>query len=54
MIYGKQDDLNKQAVSFKSDLPVDPMMGSLPEALRNHPMATRTSHPILFVRGNSC
>lgn len=51
MIYGKKDDLNKQAVSFKSDLPVDPMMGSLPEALRNHPMATRTSHPILSFAG---
>ena len=51
MIYGKEESLNKQAVSFKSDLPVDSMMGSLPEALRNHPMATRTSHPILSFAG---
>src|SRR5690606_29595501 len=46
MLYGKEENLNKQAVSFKHDLPVDTMMGILPEALRNHPMATRTAHPI--------
>lgn len=51
MLYGKEENLNKQAVSFKRDLPVDPMMGTLPEALRNHPMATRTSHPILSFAG---
>ena len=51
MIYGKEESLNKQAVSFKHDLQVDPMMGALPEALRNHPMATRTSHPILSFAG---
>lgn len=51
MNYGKEESLNKQAVSFKHDLQVDPMMGALPEALRNHPMATRTSHPILSFAG---
>jgi aminoglycoside 3-N-acetyltransferase len=51
MLYGKEESLNKQAVSFKHDLQADPMMGALPEALRNHPMATRTSHPILSFAG---
>lgn len=51
MIYGEEESLNKQAVSFKHDLQVDPMMGALPEAIRNHPMATRTSHPILSFAG---
>lgn len=51
MLYGREESLNKQSVSFKHDLQVDPMMGALPEALRNHPMATRTSHPILSFAG---
>jgi aminoglycoside 3-N-acetyltransferase len=29
----------------------DPMMGILPETLRNHPSATRTAHPILSFAG---
>jgi aminoglycoside 3-N-acetyltransferase len=49
--YGAQKDLNKMAVSFKHNLRADPMMGMVPEALRNHPMATRTSHPILSFAG---
>jgi len=51
MTYGSDENQNKMAVPFKHDLPVDPMMGMLPEALRNHPMATRTMHPILSFAG---
>lgn len=51
MLYGREEDLNKQSISFKHDLQVDPMMGTLPETLRNHPMATRTAHPILSFAG---
>ncbi|MCC6300103.1 MAG: AAC(3) family N-acetyltransferase [Anaerolineales bacterium] len=51
MVYGKPESPNEMATSFKQDLRVDPMMGMLPEALRNHPMATRTSHPILSFAG---
>jgi len=51
MIYGSGESLNKMAIPFKHDLRTDSMMGMLPEALRNHPMATRTSHPILSFAG---
>ncbi|HRQ31961.1 MAG TPA: AAC(3) family N-acetyltransferase [Anaerolineales bacterium] len=51
MRYGKEETLNKQAASFRNDLPADSMMGILSEALRNHPMAARTSHPIFSFAG---
>ncbi|MFN3741646.1 MAG: AAC(3) family N-acetyltransferase [Anaerolineales bacterium] len=38
---------NYRAEFFRADLPADPLMGSLPETLRRHPLARRTSHPIL-------
>jgi aminoglycoside 3-N-acetyltransferase len=46
MAYGTQGDLNKMAEPFHPDMPVDPMMGILPEVLRVHPQAKRSSHPI--------
>lgn len=38
---------NYHAEFFRADLSVDPLMGILPETLRRHPLARRTSHPIL-------
>ena len=49
--YGTQADLNKQAEAFHPNMPVDRMMGTLPEALRKHPAAKRTSHPIQSFAG---
>ena len=49
--YGGDGDLNKMAQPFTHDMPADPMMGVLPETLRNHPLAKRTSHPILSFAG---
>ena len=49
--YGSDKDLNKMAQPFTYGLPADPMMGMLPETLRNHPAAKRTSHPILSFAG---
>ena len=49
--YGTQADLNKQAEAFHPNMPVDPMMGILPEVLRKHPAAKRTSHPIQSFAG---
>jgi aminoglycoside 3-N-acetyltransferase len=49
--YGAEKDANKMAVSFRHDLPADPMMGIVPEALRNQPAVTRTKHPILSFAG---
>jgi len=49
--YGMDGDLNKMAQPFTLDMPADPMMGILPETLRNDPTAKRTSHPILSFAG---
>jgi len=49
--YGGEADLNAMAESFHADMPADPMMGMLPEALRLHPAARRTAHPILSFAG---
>lgn len=49
--YGADKDLNKMARPFMYSMPADKMMGSVPETLRQHPSATRTSHPILSFAG---
>jgi aminoglycoside 3-N-acetyltransferase len=49
--YGSGGDQNKLAEPFRPDMRADPVMGILPEALRKHPSATRTAHPILSFAG---
>jgi len=49
--YGSGRNLNQMAEPFHTDMRADPMMGILPETLRNHPSATRTAHPILSFAG---
>lgn len=49
--YGTQTDLNKLAEPFHPDMPADKMMGILPEVLRKHPKAKRSSHPIQSFTG---
>jgi aminoglycoside 3-N-acetyltransferase len=49
--YGSGKEANKMAEPFHLDMQADPMMGILPETLRNHPFATRTPHPILSFAG---
>lgn len=49
--YGRQIDLNRMAEPFHYEMPADPLMGKLPEALRKNPNANRTSHPILSFAG---
>ena len=51
MIYARPESPNEMATSFTPDLCADPMLGVLPEALRNHSQATRSSHPILSFAG---
>lgn len=51
MIYGKPDIPNEMSTTFTPSLRADPMMGILPEALRNHREAKRSSHPILSFAG---
>lgn len=49
--YGSEADLNKMAEAFHSDMPADKLMGVLPETLRKHPQAKRSSHPIQSFAG---
>jgi aminoglycoside 3-N-acetyltransferase len=49
--YGSGPDKNKMAEPFHQEMRADPLMGILPETLRNHPSATRTAHPILSFAG---
>jgi aminoglycoside 3-N-acetyltransferase len=49
--YGSGTDLNKMAEAFRPDMPADKLMGVLPEVLRKHPKAKRSSHPIQSFAG---
>jgi aminoglycoside 3-N-acetyltransferase len=51
MRYGSGKDLNRMAEFFTPDMPVDPLMGAIPEALRLHPKTQRSMHPILSFGG---
>jgi aminoglycoside 3-N-acetyltransferase len=49
--YGAHVPRNKMAEFFFPDMPVDPMIGTIPEALRKHPDAYRSGHPVLSFCG---
>jgi aminoglycoside 3-N-acetyltransferase len=49
--YGSGSETNRLADFFRPDMPADPSMGRLAEALRNHPKAARSMHPILSFAG---
>lgn len=51
IIYGEFQDLNRMAEFWSPDMPADPLMGAIPEALRLYPGATRSMHPILSFAG---
>jgi aminoglycoside 3-N-acetyltransferase len=51
MRYSSGKDLNRLAEIFYPDMPADPLMGDLAEALRRQPKASRSSHPILSFTG---
>ncbi len=51
LTYGSGRDTNTMAEFFRPGLPADPMMGSLAEAVRVHPNAARSIHPILSFTG---
>ena len=51
MIYGSGKDANRMAEIYRPDLPSDTMMGVVAEALRIHPKAQRSNHPILSFTG---
>jgi len=49
--YGSETNLNKMAEMYQPDMPVDKMMGILPEVLRKHSGAKRSMHPIQSFAG---
>ena len=51
MAYGSGADHNRLAELFTPSLPADRLMGILPEMLRKHPDARRSTHPILSFAG---
>jgi aminoglycoside 3-N-acetyltransferase len=49
--YGSGKDLNLMAEFFREEMPADRLMGAVAEALRKHPRACRSAHPILSFAG---
>jgi aminoglycoside 3-N-acetyltransferase len=49
--YGSGKDTNRMTEFFRPSLPADSIMGVLAEALRIHPKAARSIHPILSFTG---
>jgi aminoglycoside 3-N-acetyltransferase len=49
--YGSGNDNNRMAEIYRSDMPVDILMGVVAEATRTHPKAQRSTHPILSFAG---
>jgi aminoglycoside 3-N-acetyltransferase len=49
--YGSGKNTNRMAEIYRPDMPVDTMMSVVAEALRTHPKALRSSHPILSFTG---
>ena len=49
--YGLEENRNRMAEFFQPEMPVDRLIGAVPEALRQHPQAARSSHPILSFTG---
>ena len=49
--YGGTLALNKMSEIFYPDMPANPSMGTFAEALRKHPEAARSTHPILSFAG---
>ncbi len=51
IVYGSGIDTNRMAEIFTPDMPADPIIGMLAEALRLHQKSMRSSHPILSFAG---
>ena len=49
--YGSGLDSNRMVEFYRPGMPADPLMGALAEALRIHPKAGRSTHPILSFTG---
>jgi aminoglycoside 3-N-acetyltransferase len=53
LTYGSRRENNALAEFYRPDLPVHPTIGAVSEALRRHPKAFRSTHPILSFCGTN-
>lgn len=51
MNYGRPQAWHRHTEPYTPNLPADTLMGAIPEALRLHPLAQRSSHPVLSFAG---
>jgi len=51
MAYRGDTDVDSQVEPFTAEMPAHKLMGAMSEALRRHPRARRSSHPILSFAG---
>jgi aminoglycoside 3-N-acetyltransferase len=51
LVYGAYTDANRRAEFFRPSMPVDRLIGAIPEALRRRSDARRSMHPILSFTG---
>jgi aminoglycoside 3-N-acetyltransferase len=49
--YGSGKEQNRMAEFYRPDMPADPLMGALPEAIRKYSGAKRSNHPLLSFAG---
>jgi aminoglycoside 3-N-acetyltransferase len=49
--YGTGSETNLTTEFFRPDMPVDKLLGIIPETLRRHPKAVRSNHPIYSFTG---
>lgn len=49
--YGTHTDRNKMAEFYYPQMPADKLMGAVAEAVRQHPQADRSGHPIMSFSG---
>ncbi len=49
--YNESQTTNLMAQFYRPNMPVDRLMGAVPEALRQHPRSRRSMHPILSFAG---
>ena len=49
--YGSEPDRNRDAEIFHPELSVDSELGDVPEIMRSHPQARRSTHPLLSFVG---
>ena len=50
IVYGSGQDLNRMAEFFTPSMPVDPLIGIVPETLRQHPLGQHLAQAVVVGR----